>query len=59
MPETARWSALGVALGVAVFGVLAESWRRASRELALALSTTQTTVATTRIDSAEPSEVLT
>lgn len=59
MPETARWSALGVALGVAVFGVLAQTWRRASRELALALSTSRTTVATPRIEAAEPSEVLT
>ena len=59
MPETARWSALGVALGVAVFGVLAETWRRASREVALALSTTRASVATPQIEGAEPGEVLT
>ena len=59
MPETARWGALGVALGFAVVGVLAEGWRRASREVALAFSSTRAPVATPRGDAAEPREALT
>lgn len=57
VPETGRWSAVGVALGVALAGVLAETWRRASREVALALAGAHVPVGAPTNEAAKPREV--